>query len=911
MHKLPIILLACISLHACSADWMTADHLKTHFLPRPAGIDQTPGFSWQIRANHDDLVQDSYQIKVIDPDGKVIWNSGDVTSGISSSIQYQGAPLNSNTEYHWQVRVRDNHGHDSGWSDMAFFHTGLLQSSNIKAQWIMHPQTDIRSPLFARTFQLSEKPATAYAYVSALGYYELYVSGRKIDNRVLAPASSEYPQAAYYNVVDLAQVLQTGENSIMLWAGEGAAAFKRLEKDRFYNGPRRGFFDRPAVFFQLEITDDAKVSRQIVSDQEWKSTASPLAFNNIHGGETYDARLETQMQKALDQWANVEVFNYAGTLKSEQIKPVKVMQTLQPVEQLRDDNGALLYDFGTTIAGWWRIKVKGEPGDTLIISGAEEFGGRGFPEPLIKGKPFGVQKSHGEKNYYGRNAYTKYILKGGAEEIYEPRFFFTGFRYLQIIADNPDIALLSVEARHVHNDYPQTGDFNSSDPYLNQLHDISVLTFKNVTNAIPLSNPHSEKFGWTGDVHLFSEAANYSIYMPSFWKKWLADTRDAQQTMGNGALPETIPNHRSINYPAEPAWGGVYPMLVWEFYRMFGDRTVLEDNTEALIKLCHFYLDSSERLVLSGKWGDHLAPSVDLSHHRSRGLTPDLNRLINTAYFYHIVRTTAKIATELDKEQDALSLNTLADEIKRAFNNTFYDPKEKLYRDQPGPEGYDGFQTSQLVPLQFGLVPDGDEQVVFEQVRRDITDHRDFKFYTGILGTKALIDVLLRHREDELLYKLIKDRRFPGWGYMLEQGATSLWQDWAGDAGDFNHAMFGSVNLFMYKSLAGIDYDFSGSKRKITIRPFFAADLNHVSAVVPTVYGDISSHWERNGDSLVLQVEVPANTRAAIELELPDCGSVQQLSVSDGTPINKIECANLAGVGVRIHSGSGEYRFLF
>ncbi|MFN2351360.1 MAG: family 78 glycoside hydrolase catalytic domain [Kiritimatiellia bacterium] len=843
-------------------------------------------------------MQSAYRIMVSRDDewfgsGSIVWDTRKMRSSVSIQHAYEGVQLDSQTTYYWRVKLWDESGCVSKWSDPQFFHTGFLGDDGFQAGWIGATCAGVRSPLFRKTFEVDKPVRSAFVYAASIGLNELYMNGEKVGDHLFEPAASQYTERLLYTVYDVSEQVNQGINAIGVWMGEGMVAFTepmmgRFAKPKFTIDPP--VFSRPKLLFEMRINYMDGSHDLVASNGSWRWSGSAILYNNFYGGEDYDARLEQAGWSTPlfddSHWENVSAFDYSGRLSACLIQPVKELTVYDPVTVLRRDDHTYEYDFGVTIGGYWEIEVEGQAGASVMVRGTEKCGGNVYQKPLTDENHLYWDARHSSAGvYFYRDCYSLYTLKGEGTERYKPRFFYQGFRYLQVRVSDPEqVRIRAVRIIETNNAIEQHGTFNSSDEYLNRIHTMVAQTFRNnFIQGIPLSNPHSEKFGWTGDVHLFSEAADYTYDMAAFWTKWVNDFPDAQQWAGeSGLVPVVVPymllkdTHKlMVN---DVSWVSVYPHLVWQMYMHHLDTALIRKHYEPIKKYHEFVLSSTQRYIATGRWGDHMMPhsSLDIQG-RGGARAPEIIRLINTAYLYRVTATMERMAEILHKEHDQAWFRKIAGKIFEAFNLAFFNKEKGFYMESPGPEGYLSELTANLVALQMGLVPDELRGSVVSFVKKQFRSN-DYRALTGILGTWAFIDVL-RDEDKEFLHRIVMNREYPGWGYFLEKlQATTLNQRWTG-RGDYNHCMLGGINAFFYRDLLGIRIDVASSEGEIVIHPFIPEGLTEASGRLHTAYGEVASGWTSEGNGVIYKLGIPANTRGVFVY--PDLKNNGRLYIDD------------------------------
>ncbi len=915
-----------------SSDQIKASDLRCEYIEEPLGIDmESPRFSWVVESSGRDVMQGAYRIVVSREDktfgsDNIVWDTGKVNSGVSLQHAYKGKRLESQTTYFWRVKVWDQHGQESAWSAPRRFHTGFLGDDGFAASWIGATDATVRSPLLRSEFTTGKRIHSAWLYVTSIGLHEIYINGARVSDHLFDPPATQFSERLLYTVHDVSDLLNQGVNVIGAWMGEGMGAFTETGEGRFSNvNMDVSAFSRPKLLLEMRINYDDGTHDLVSSDGSWRWDESAITFNNFFGGEDYDARLEQVgwNSPSFDDghWNSVGTFDYGGDLSASLIQPVRELSVYEPMSVLRRDDHTYEYDFGVTIGGYWEIEIEGKAGSSVMVRGTEKCGGPFYQKPLTEENQLYWDQHHTGAYYY-RDCYSLYTLKGEETEIYKPRFFYHGFRYLQVRLSDPEhMRIKSIRIIETNNVLAQHGEFSSSDEYLNRIHRMVVQTFRNnFIQGIPLSNTNSEKYGWTGDVHLFSEAADYTFDMAAFWTKWVNDFPDAQQWAGeSGIIPVVVPEMRKrregIAMNNDVSWVSVYPHLVNQLYMHHLDTSLIRKHYDPMKAYHAFVVGSTDELIATGVWGDHMIPSLRVE---SRGATLEMRRLINTAYLYRVTKTMEKMAGILGEEGDRARFRQTASSIYEAFNAAFYNHEKGHYLERPAPDGYFSELTSNLIALQMELVPDDVRPLILDFVRDHITS-MDYRAFTGILGTWAYIDVL-RREDRPLLYKIVMNRAYPGWGYFLEHlQASTLNQTWEG-RGDYNHCMLGGINAFFYGDLLGIRIDVASNEGLIVINPFFPEGLSEASGKVNTAYGPVASGWKNEGHKLTCQISIPANTRGVFVFPAMQPGQslyVDGVLVVEGNKVTNAFPGWIKSVDVesdpddnRLVLGSGSYEIV-
>jgi alpha-L-rhamnosidase len=749
------------------------------------------------------------------------------------------------------------------------------------------------SPLLRREFEVSKKVRRARVYISGLGWYELYINGKKVGDHVLDPATTDYHKRVLYATYDVTDMVKTGQNAVGVMLGNGW--FSEPGMLRYGDSPRL------LVQMNIEFTDGT--SNSIKTDQTWKTSGGPITRNDLWGGETYDARLEKQGWKKAgcddSGWAKAVVKSSPGGRMVSQLMPaIKVNQIIKPVKHTNPKLGVYVYDMGQLFGGWARIYVKGPEGTEVSIKYSEGI----FPDSGLLDK-----RNHPtplETDYY--------ILKGDPKgETYEPRFTYHPVRYVQIEGYPGKPTIHDLEGRVVCSSVDMAGDFECSNPLLNQIHRNVVWTFTNGLFGIPLDCLHREHWAWT-DPATVAGTLYPRKYMPLFWTKWLQDIKDAQRT--DGAVPDICPSYTTDK--SDPAWGGNYPILLCYLYQYYEDKRLLEEHYEGIKHWLEYLSSISDNyIVTKGHYGDHMLPGFKPGDEQfiSKETPPPL---VWTGYYYRGALVASQIATVLGKNEEAGQYADLAERIKEAYNQKWLNKDTHQYAT--------GSQTANFLPLALGIIPEENKAGVVQNLVNDIIEKYQFHHHTGNTGTTCMIDTLTEYGRGDIMYKIATQTTYPGWGYMVSQGATTIWENWGLDQGEESMIMWATIDEFFYNDLAGIKGpDYHGPRfmtpgfRQIEIKPYVLGDLTYASGSIKTVRGMVSSSWKIMDDSVILEVTIPVNSEAKVCV--PKIG-LKNVSVKESNKIiweNGSYVNGVAGIYnasetdcyITFDVGSGSYAF--
>jgi alpha-L-rhamnosidase len=846
--------------------------LRCEYLENPLGIDTPrPRFFWVLAHAERGQRQSACRILVsTKPDDAAgdLWDSGRLASAQSTQVAYAGRPLESGRSYYWKVQYWDKDGRESPWSETASFDTGLFARDDWKnAKWIRG-----RS-LFRREFAVPGKVVRARAYLSGLGYSELYLNGYKVGGSVLDPAWTTYDKRVLYVTHDVTRYLREGPNVAAAQLGHG-------------------WYKARALLLRLAVELEDGRTVDVLSDGAWTTADGPVVSDNVYNGETYDARLETSgwARPGFDDrsWSKAEEFaGPSGVLSAQLMPPIRVVDTIVPLAMTNPKPGLFVFDLGQNFAGWARLRVRGPRGTAVRLRFAELL----YPDGTLN-----------VENLRGARAEDVYILKGEGEEVWEPRFTYHGFRFVELAGFPGTPGLETIRGRVVRTAVRSAGSFACSKPVLNQLQRIIVWGQSSNLHSIPTDCcQRDERMGWMGDAQGTAEEAIYNFDMAAFYTNFLRDIRDVQDEAGT--ITDTVP-HIWGSRPADPAWGTAYPLIAWYMYRYYGDRRILEDHYEGIKKYVEFLQSKAEGglLLKYSYYGDWVA------------VEKCPGEIVSSFYYYYDVKILADAARVLGRAADAAAYDKLAGQIKAAFHKAYFNPRTGDYGD--------GTQTANTLALFLGLAPEDARGRAWGRLFDDIVYRHDSHLTTGIIGTKYLMELLTQTGAADLAYDIAVKTDYPSWGYMIANGATTLWELWQKREGpsmnSHNHPMFGSVGAWLYKALGGIALaDDAAGFEKILFRPRMVRDLAYAAASTRTVRGDVACAWSRTEKSVRVEVTVPVGSAA--EVRLPKFNLRDVLITEGGTPVWKGEAylPGVAGVGgikpaedgYAISVGSGRYVF--
>ena len=851
---------------------VTLTALRCEYAALPLGVETpTPRLSWQLVSSRPAVRQRSYQILVARrpeqlTSGKAdLWDSGKVKSDQSVFVPYGGAALASGERAWWKVRVWDDEGDGTKYTAPAWWEMGLLRREDWAGDWIGAalvggPRTTVPCPFLRREFTVQKPLAEARLYATALGVYECHLNGTRVGDAVFAPGWTDYAKRVQYQVYDVTGQIAPGPNALGAVLGDG-----------WYCGHieahgRQQYSDRPRFLAQLQLTYQDGSRETVATDTGWKTAFGPILESDMLMGESYDARLDLGdwSRAAYDdsEWQAATTFPDPGLiLTASPGPPVRPQETLAPLAPPTAHGGRWIYDLGQNLVGRVRLKVTGTAGQTVTLRHGEMLSPDG---------------SLYTENLRGAKQTDHYTLRGGGEEVWEPRFTFHGFRYVEVggYPGTPPADLMSGVV--LHSDMAPAGSFECSDPLVNQLqHNIQWGQKGNFLD-IPTDCPQrDERLGWTGDAQVFVRTAAFNRDVSGFFAKWLQDLEDAQAD--DGAFPPLAPLTKSAGMEGGPAWADAGIVCPWTIYQCYGDRSALERHYPAMQRFLaqqEATADDGVRLVSGWQgFGDWLGLDGGTN---SEGRTP--KDLIGTAFFAYSSGLLARIAAVLGKHEDAEDYRAQSARVRAAFVRRFLDRDGLPLADT---------QTAMVLALWFDLVPREARAATADALVADI-QARGGHLSTGFVGTPYLAHVLTETGHLDTAYALLMQKTWPSWLYPITQGATTIWERWDGWTEDkgfqdpgmnsFNHYAYGAIGDWLYGTVAGIepDPDRPGYKH-VLMRPRPGGGLTQARAEHHSPYGRIASDWHIADGQFRWAIELPPNTSATVWLPSPGGATVSEV----------------------------------
>jgi len=910
-----LLLLAMFPVHA----GVSLNSLRCESRTEPLGVDALrPRLSWVIESKERAQRQTAYRVlvasseKILAAGQGDLWDSGKVASCETIEIAYAGQPLRSGQRCYWKVLMWDQDDRPSKWSKTARWEMGLLEPGDWKGQWLndgkMNPTNDVDfygddpAPLFRRELKLTKPVRRARLYISGLGYYEASINGQRVGDQVLDPGWTMYGRRVFYSTYDVSSQLQPGANCLAVTLGNGWWNPLPLQLWGRRDLRKELAVGRPQFIAQLNVEYTDGTTQSLASDANWKVVDGPLLRNSIYLGEVYDARKElpgwNQAGFNAAAWRSPKVATETiGVLQAQPQPPIRVRETLPAVRVTEPQPGVFIYDLGQNFSGWAGFHFRAPAGQQIVMRYGELLNADGTLNPLtsVCGQIKGTRKNKAglEENVGGPGSPAiawqtdTYIARGSGEENFIPRFTFHGFRYVEVTGLDRALPLQAVTGMRLSADVAEAGSFACSNPLLNQIQEMCRRTFLANLFSVQSDCPHRERLGYGGDIVATSEALMLNFDMENFYAKTVTDFADSARP--DGMFTDTAP-FVGIQY-CGVGWAMAHPLLVSQLHRYYGNRRLVEEQYAAARRWL---------LLVADQYPDGIV-TKGLSDHES--LTPAPAPPFVTPLFYQSAQLLAGMARKLGRAEDAAQFEAIAEKSRKAYQQKFFESATG----KAGP----GTQGSQAFALYSDLVPTAERSRAMDFLLDNIRGERKSHLSTGIMGTKFMLDALSREGHADVAYGMVQQTNFPGWGWMLVNGATTLWEHWAFSDSTYSHShpMFGSVSQWFINWLGGIQPhpDAVGFDR-IIIRPQTVPDLHWVKSSYNSVRGQIVSNWSRERGRLVFEIIVPANTRAEVYIPGPKTGVITE-SGKPTTTSSGIKLIRSERDAMVLEVTSGRYHF--
>lgn len=911
------VVIVCLLCGFSNGATIEVSNLRCELIRNPVGIDlPAPRLSWELTSQKRSVLQESYHILVasslekLNADEGDLWDSKQVFSDTSIFVSYRGKRLQSRTECYWKVRVTTNKG-KSEWSRPARWSMGLLTPEEWQAKWIgldktyewedpTADNTRLGARYFRKEFEILQQPVKATLYLCGLGLYKLHVNGKVIGDQELSPTPTDYRKEVKYNTFDLTENFRQGTNAVGVVLGNGRFLHMRKGIPYLHMGKIISF-QYPKMIFRLELEYKDGSRQTITSDNSWKVTADgPIRANNEYDGEEYDA------WKEMSGW-DKSGFNDEKWLVAEQVTPpegklgaqlnlnIKVMDSLRPVGIKELKEGTFIIDMGQNMVGWVRMKVKGSKGDQVQLRFAEFLNEDG---------------TINQENLRGALATDKYTLKGEGEEIWEPCFTSHGFRFVELTGYPGIPTKEDFEGRVLYDDMEQTGTFETSNTLVNQIYKNAYWSIRGNYRGIPTDCPQrAERMGWTGDRAIGSYGESFIFNNNNLYAKWVNDIRITQ--LDSGSVSDIAPSYWS-SYTDNMTWPGTYLTVANMLYEQYGNKEPIVKNYDSMKKWLYYMRDkymTPDHLMPKDEYGDWCTPPENPTFNdpQDPGLITD-KTLIGTSYYFYMLRLLEKFAYILGKPEDAIEFDKQSLVVKEAYNAKFLNKEAGYYSNNT--------VTANLLSLSFGLVPEEYKKIVFENVAKRTLGEFKGHVSSGIIGCQWLMRGLTDNGRSDIAYQMLLKTDYPGFGYMIEKGATTIWEHWNGDGmakwiDSQNHVMqLGDLIIWFYEDLAGIkNSENSHGFKKITMKPQIIDGLDYANGSYQSVHGIIKSSWKKTESSFDWEITIPCNTTATVYIPTSSKDKVAE----NGKSISfskDVKFVRMDGDYAVFEVGSGNYSFL-
>lgn len=878
-------LLLPIWAHSATAPLLPVN-LRVEYLEAPLGLDcPSPRFSWILKSTKEGLYgqkQTAYRVlvastlKKLSADIGDIWNSGWKASAQMNQIDYKGERLLSDRRYYWKVEIKDETGAVSGWSENASWHTGIIDPGDWKAEWIgsdvlfdpAQADCNIPDPWLRKSFSLSRLPAQAMLFIASVGFHELYVNGKRVGDDVMPTAVTDHTKRARYVAYDIAPYLVNGKNVIAIWLGTSWSIHgPYVIKDR----PNTPIVAAQVQFYRyVDARTPAQPFATIRTDATWKVKSSPSRLlgvwnSNRMGGEIWDANLEepgwnTPQYNDRD-WKPVTCYKPKLQVSAQQVERNKLFDKIRPVAIEKISDSVYRVDMGVNFAGWVAIDLEGKPGQRAELL---------FSERENMEMTFGLHSA--------------YIFDRTGKGTFRNRFNYNSGRWITIKGVTKAPEIKDINAWLVRTAYKNAATFSCSDSLQNWIYNTVRWTYENLSiGGFIVDCPQRERLGYGGDAHATCETGMMNFHTAALYTKWMEDWRDVSGTesivgnmydttfarkkvmsgrfLKNGILPHTAPTYMG---GGGPAWGGIVVTLPWYFYRQYGDETILRKNFKLIKDWLAFLDGNTKEGVLQrfgGNWdflGDWLWPGATAEGMNNN--TPQ-NLCFNNLYRIYNLRTAAKIADHIGAKEWAQKWKAQADFSSRVIHKKFFNEADSSYAD--------GSMSNLTAALLAEAVPDSCKEKVWKRLENEILVRRKGHIHVGITAGALLFKLLREHNRQDLLFTMTSKQDYPGWGYMKNNGATTIWEMWEKELPGHSllHSSFLYPGAWYMDGLAGIKADKPGYERFIIEPPRIPASaLSWVKASFESPVGLIKSNWSRAAGRLKLNLLVPPNSTALLKI---------------------------------------------
>lgn len=890
---LPLVALFMILQNAMGSE---LEGFRVSRMTEPAGIVRTTQFSWQITSKKNNVMQTAYRLRAatskadLKAGRNLLWDSEVVRSDMSISVPYQGRRLPYQSTVYWQVEVWLSTGEHLK-SPIQHFLTGIKQF-DAKALWIgaddadrivvgNNNSRDLPARYLRHSFYVNNKVRRATLYISTMGYGQTYINGEPVTEDVFGTLQTDYTKTVYYNTYDVTSLLRRGNNAIASVLGNGYVL-------GFNSGCTS--YGLPRLKAQL-VVETSRDTITYVSGTDWKvTTEGPIQRNNLWNGERYEAAREMknwQMPFFDDSaWKQAEKMQSPTDIVCPQpCNGMRIQKELNPKSIRRTEDGRIIIDMGQNMVGQVSVRLAGKKDTPVVIRHAEIL------EPNDSNRIFVA-------NLRSANCTDTYIPATDGVFTYQPQLTYQGFRYVEITGAASTPKPSDITGYVIYDFMDDQGTFWCDNELLNQLHQNAYWGIIGNYHGMPTDCPQrDERMGWLGDHAMGCYGENLLLDNGALYYKWLQDVADTQDE--EGLIADVAPAYWVVRNK-DVAWGALSVYATFMLLRRYNDINAVTQYYPFLQRYMR-YLDKNleDGLVPTNCYGDWCMPPerLDLIHSQDPSRRTD-GKLISSAMYYSMLTMMGQMAMTLGIEPDMMDYDRRQAKLKEAYNRHFFNAETGCYSNNT--------VTANLLSLEFGLVPEGEEERVLQNIV-DVTE-KTYKNHVscGVIGMQHLMTCLTHRGHLDQAMQIILQKDYPSFGYMIGKGATTIWELWNGDTADpamnsGNHVMLlGDVLLWMYADLAGIrQASLSRAYKELDMQLYLPEDLNHVCATHKTPYGMVKSEWKRTEEGIVWQIDIPANTTARVHI--PSGYTVQ------GMQSLRWASAEVEGNDICLLLGSGSY----
>ena len=814
----------------------------------PDGIGTAePGLSWKIASMVNGSSQKAYQILVasdlnfLNEKDADLWNSGKVKSPDQIMVIYAGKELKSRSVCFWKVRIWDQNNDCSEWSPDCTFSIGLLNDSDWSASYIglRSENENIIAPLFRKEFTIEGDPHRLTLSVNSLGYHEIYLNGKKVGDKVLVPAVAQFSRRSQVLAYDITDLVNKGNNNIVIWAGKG-----------WYSKGLPGVqFDGPLVKAQIDLQTKDSWNTILKTDSTWQCRNSGYYTTGTwwpgqFGGETVDGSmvLSDLTSESLDNasWTNVETVTIEEHLATPQLTESNIItDTLSPVSIKSLGKNSWFIDMGTTLTGWTEIRFNNlKQRQEVVIE---------YSDHLDKD---GKLANQGQTDIY--------IACGKESELFRNKFNYHGFRYIKIsnLANEP--MRNEIFTYPIRTGYNLASSFECSDPDMNAIHDMIFYTLQCLSlGGYLVDCPQIERLGYGGDGNASTETAQTMFDLAPLYRNWLQAWGDCLRE--DGGMPHTAPNPYRAG--GGPYWCGFIITASWRTYMNYSDKRILEKHYPAMQKWIGYADKYSPSGLLEGwpetdyrSWylGDWASPE-GTDHTDSSSI-----KLVNNCFMAVCFETMEKIAIVLGKKEEGQMYAIRKQKITELINNELFDKTNNIYGS--------GIQVDMTYPLLAGIVPENLKETIQNRLKNVIINEHNGHIASGLVGIPVFTEWSVKNKESDLFYSMLKKRDYPGYLYMIDNGATTTWEHWNG-ARSRIHNCYNGIGSWFYQSVGGIKKDENSPGYKhIIIDPDIPEGITWANTTKVTPYGEIETSWKIENGEFMMRLKIPSGSSARVIL---------------------------------------------